>query len=237
MSKTTSSVSVVIPVYNGVKYLSEAIESVLAQTTQPMEVIVVDDGSSDGTAEISRQYSLHIRYIYQSNAGAGAARNRGVELARGKFIAFLDADDLWVAEKLSLQLAAFEKNPALDMAFGTVRQFHSPELDRKTRGQIDLAIETMPGYVPGTMLVLKESFERVGGFNPAWKLAEFIDWHARAVDLKLKSVMLSEVVLMRRWHTTNQGVYKAGYRAEYARVLKAALDRRRKGNDARSQAE
>ncbi len=108
-------VSVVIPAYNAAAYIVAAIESVLAQTVMPAEIIVVDDGSTDSTAALLEPYQNRIRYIYQENAGVSAARNRAIEAANGDFIAFLDADDVWHPQKLELQMEVFAKIPALGL--------------------------------------------------------------------------------------------------------------------------
>ncbi len=121
-----SSVSVIIPAYNAERYLAEALASVFGQSRVPEEIIVVDDGSTDRTEEVVRKHGEAIRFLKQPHRGPGAARNLGVESARGEFIAFLDADDLWLPEKLSAQLDLFRTRPNIDMAFGRVRQFISP---------------------------------------------------------------------------------------------------------------
>lgn len=215
-------VSVIIPVYNCECYLAQAIESVLAQTYQPIELIVVDDGSTDGSAEVAQQFTPHVRYHRQANSGTAVARNRGVTLARGSFLAFLDADDVWVADKLARQLAAFRDTPDLDMVFGHVRQFYSRE------GQLDDSpAGTMPGYSAIAMLIKRESFQQAGPFDTRWQVGEFIDWYAKAMDAGLRSRMLPDVVALRRIHATNQGITQRPARTDYARILKAALDRRR----------
>ena len=108
-------VSVVIPAYNAAPYVAEAVESVLAQTASPAEIIVVDDGSTDSTAAVLEPYQNRIRYIYQENAGVSAARNRAIEAANGDFMAFLDADDTWHPQKLEFQMEAFGRIPALGL--------------------------------------------------------------------------------------------------------------------------
>src|ERR1044072_212389 len=110
-----ASVSVVIPTYNSGPYLLEAIDSLLAQTLLPSEIIVVDDGSSDDTPARLKDYRGRIRYIYQENMGVSAARNRGIEAANGDFIAFLDADDIWHPRKLEFQMETFARIPALGL--------------------------------------------------------------------------------------------------------------------------
>ena len=106
-------VSVVIPAYNVEKYIGRAIDSVLAQTRRPDEIIIVDDGSTDSTAEVIKSYGSKVRFIRQENGGASVARNTGIEAATGQWIAFLDADDEWLPEKLQLQIEHLMRNPDL----------------------------------------------------------------------------------------------------------------------------
>ena len=225
MENTT--ISVIIPVFNAERYLAEAIESVLMQAVKPLEIIVVNDGSTDESEKVANTFKNDICYILQENKGASAARNLGINLAKGSLLAFLDADDVWTAHKLELQLKALEEGPGLDMVFGTVEQFVSPELGVEHINKLRLELKKMPGYHVGTMLIKRESFQQVGLFREDLELAEFIDWFNRAEDMKLHYKMLPEVVMKRRIHTTNQGLYKRQHRKEYASVLKAALDRRR----------
>ncbi len=103
-------VSVIIPVYNGERYLAEAIGSVLAQTYTPFELIIIDDGSSDNSSGIARSFK-EVRYYHQSNQGVAAARNAGISFAHGGFIAFLDQDDIWMHDKLSVQMDYLLQHP------------------------------------------------------------------------------------------------------------------------------
>ena len=103
-------ISCIVPVYNGERFLSQTLDSVLGQTYRPLEVLLSDDGSTDGTPQIAARYSKRIRYLTHANTGPGAARNRGLRLARGDFVALLDADDLWHPEKLERQMAQFEES-------------------------------------------------------------------------------------------------------------------------------
>jgi glycosyltransferase involved in cell wall biosynthesis len=114
MVENTQLVSVIIPLYNGASFLGGAIENVLAQNYQPLEIIVVDDGSTDASTEIAAAYPNGVRYVYQTNAGPAAARNRGIKLAQGPLIAFLDVDDLWSEHKLARQTAYLRANPTMD---------------------------------------------------------------------------------------------------------------------------
>lgn len=218
-------VSVVIPVHNGERYLGEAIESILAQTYRPLELVIVDDGSTDNTAAVCRRFT-GIRYIYQPHAGAAAARNRGVDAACGALLSFLDADDLWAPEKLPRQIAALDTDPRLDMVLGHVQQFHSPELDAPAKARIAGDGAVLAGHV-GTLLIRRAPFLRVGPFATEWRVGEFIDWFARAAELGLIHVTIPDVTLLRRLHTRNMMVRERQSTVDYVRILKAALDRRR----------
>ncbi len=112
------SLSVVIPAYNCGKYIGRAVDSVLSQSRMPDEVIVVDDGSDDNTADVAGGYGEKVRLIRQDSAGASAARNAGIEAANAEWIAFLDGDDEWLPEKLELQLGLLERNEHLDWTTG-----------------------------------------------------------------------------------------------------------------------
>jgi glycosyltransferase involved in cell wall biosynthesis len=222
-----SLISVIIPVYNCDRYLGEAIQSVLDQTYQPLEIIIIDDGSTDRSADVAKSFSPTVQYYFQPNGGLGHARNAGIKLATGNFFAFLDADDLWVENKLSHQIAAFDNDPTLDVIFGLVKQFISPELDENIQDKIHCPPELMPGYIAGTMLIKREAFFRVGLFNTHLKLGEFIDWYIKVTEQGLKSSILPEVLLKRRIHDANMGISERKSRTDYVRILKASLDRRR----------
>jgi glycosyltransferase involved in cell wall biosynthesis len=222
-----SEVSVIVPARDGERYLAEALESILVQTLAPAEVIVVDDGSTDGTAGVAARFAPRVRCVRQEAGGAAAAVNRGIGEADGPLIAFLDADDLWTPDKLALQVAAMEGDPELDLVFGHVEQFHSPELEEADRRAIVASNEHLVGYSRGTMLARREALDRVGPFDTRWQVGEFVDWHARAVDSGLRMLVVPEVVMRRRMHTSNAGLRAADARGDYARIVRAALNRRR----------
>jgi glycosyltransferase involved in cell wall biosynthesis len=221
-------VSVIIPVRDGAPYIASAIESVLKQTKPPAELLVIDDGSRDPTVNIASQFSPYgVRLIQQRPGGAAAARNTGVKLARHELLAFLDGDDLWTSTKLERQCAELQSDATLDMAFGHVRQFVSPDVEPGTRGRLRCPQEAISCPHIGTMLIRRESFQRVGLFETDWAVGEFLAWYARAQLLRLREKMLREVLLERRLHRTNQGVLKRSDRGDYVRVIKKILDRRR----------
>jgi glycosyltransferase involved in cell wall biosynthesis len=226
-----SLISVIIPVYNGERYLGEAIQSVPTQTYEPVELIVIDDGSTDRSADVAKGFS-NVRYELQENRGISAARNRGVEVARGEFLAFLDADDVWISDKLSLQMAAVERDPTLNLVFGHVKEFVSPELVELLKGQVQVADGIVPGLIPSTLLVRREAFVRMGVFETNWKMGEFAAWYTRAIEHKLNQIMLPNLVARRRVHDANNGRRQRESATDYVRILKASLDRRRMASTA-----
>jgi glycosyltransferase involved in cell wall biosynthesis len=219
-------ISVVIPTLNGERYLGAAIDSVLGQDHRPVEIIVVDDGSSDDTARIARSFP-EVTYLRQDHAGIGAARNLGVARSSGGLLAFLDHDDLWEPGKLELQVRTLERDPSLEAVLGHVIEFVSPEVEPDEVARLRPALERAPGVNPGAMLIRRESFDRVGPFETRWTVAEWIDWYARAQERGLRVEMLPDVVLRRRLHGRNQGIREARSRVQYVQAVKAALDRRR----------
>lgn len=217
-------ISVVIPVYNGARHLAAAIESVLRQTVPVLEVIVVDDGSTDHSADIARRFGDQVCLLNQPNSGAAVARNFGIQHAQGNFLAFLDADDLWSERKLEWQLRALKEPPYPEVVYGMAEEFYSDELDDTAKRSIRPLKSIQPAHVAGAMLISSENFHRVGFFNPELRIAETVEWFARARELQLKEVVIPEVVLQRRIHSSNSGLRIS--KMEYVRVIKESLDRR-----------
>lgn len=214
-------VSVIIPVHNGVRHVREAIESVLGQTYTAIEVIVVDDGSTDASAGFARRFGARVRWHAQANQGTAAARNCGVRLTRGAFLAFLDQDDLWLPDKLAFQMATVASDPALDGVFGQIEQLD----ERSADGHVTRV--THNGCLASALLIRRPAFQRVGWFDTRWRLAEWADWYVRAVEAGIRLGMPARLVARRRVHDSNKGVLGTRWRGEYVRVLKASLDRRR----------
>jgi glycosyltransferase involved in cell wall biosynthesis len=225
-------VSVIIPVHNGERYLADAVDSVLRQSYAPLEVIVIDDGSTDGSASVAQAYGAPVRYAYQPHSRVGAALNHGLSLARGDFIAALDADDLWTEGKLARQMAVLEASPEPALVFGHVEQFVSPELDAEAAARLRCPSELMPGYIPGTLLTQRDVFPRVGPFETQWRAGEFLDWYLRALDLSIRVVMLPDLLLRRRLHRTNHGLLERDAKGDLTKVLRLAMHRRRVGEGA-----
>jgi glycosyltransferase involved in cell wall biosynthesis len=220
-------ISIIIPVFNGERYLSETIDSVLNQSYRPIDVVILDDGSTDNSADIAKRYLPSIKYYYQPNGGIASALNQGISRSEGEYLSFLDADDLWLPDKLALQIKALETDPTIDMVFGHMRQFFSPDLEDTMKANIVLIDGIMPSYFKGTMLIRRESFFRAGLFDTRWHLGDFIDWYLKSLEKGLKSFMMPDFFMERRIHNSNMGITQRRFQSDYLRILKASLDRRR----------
>ncbi len=227
MTEFTPKVSVIVPCHNAAAYLAEALDSLLAQQPAPWEVIVIDDGSTDGSAAIAEAFGLPVRCHRQENQGIAAARNQGLRLAAGEVIAFLDADDLWPVDSLSLRLRKLAEEPGLDVVFGGVEAFVSPELSEKDKLALQAPPGTQAGRLAGASLFRREVFERVGGFDTGFTVGETMDWIARAEEQGVVMGQVDGVVLRRRIHSANTVRKTERLQADYLRLLRASLLRRR----------
>jgi len=216
----------VIPVYNGERYLASALQSVFGQDYHPFEVIVVDDGSVDGSADIARSYK-EIQYMHQRNQGVGVARNVGIAAARGQFIAFLDQDDLWATNKLSVQVEYLLQRPEVGYVLAGQRLFLEPGTSRPPWLKRELLLKDHTGFVPGTLVVRKTIFEQTGVFDSSYRNGSDAEWLFRAKDLGIAAGILPEVLLYKRIHGSNQSHETEMSKAEIFQALKASLDRRR----------
>lgn len=224
-----SEVSCIVPVFNGERYLREALDSILGQTHAAAEIIVVDDGSTDATADVIAAYSDRVRCLRQENRGPAAARNRGCGAARGSFVAFLDADDLWDETKLERQIARFCARPELDLCFTYGRNFWIPELrEEAAHFEQHRIARPLPVYLPSTLLARRRAFESVGGFDERLRFGHSTEWVLRARSQGVLTEVLPEVLYHRRLHHTNRSrKMSAESRDEFLRLVKAKLDRER----------
>jgi len=220
-------ISTIVTVFNYERFVGEAIESVLTQTRKVDEVIVVNDGSTDGTAAVLAAFEKHINIINQPNSGEPAALNAALSIATGDVLTFLDADDLWNVDKTKTQCEILTHHPSVEAVFGMVQQFVSED-SLQGSGTARPCRPPQPGVSKITMMIRRASFERVGAFNEAVRHAEFVEWYTRAVTASLRTTMLDRVVAMRRIHDRNKGIVN---RREQSRdtlySLKQMLSRRR----------
>lgn len=220
-------VSIVIPAFNAEPYIAEAIESVLADSHRPLEIIVVDDGSTDGTAAVVERFDEQVTLIAQPNRGIAAARNAGFAATQGSYLATHDADDRWVGGRLTRQLAVLDARPDIDIVYGHARQFFSPELDAEERSRLRIAKEVIAVRSVTSMLARRAAFERVGPLEEEYAVGQSLSWTLRADEIALRTVLLPDVVFERRIHRTNQGRTRRDLANLRLHALKASLDRRR----------
>lgn len=195
-------VSTIIPVYNGEQFIGEAIDSVLAQTYHPIEIIVVDDGSQDNTAKIVKSYPQVI-YIHQKNSGCGTAKNTGIQHSKGDFLAFLDADDLWNEQKIEIQMDPLLNNPEIEYVICNMKNFYQPGRIPDQKIKEIFPDKEQAAYIPSGLLIRKTVFKKVGDFNPNMFEANDTDWHFRAKDKGIRMVNVNKLLLYRRIHGSN----------------------------------
>jgi glycosyltransferase involved in cell wall biosynthesis len=226
---TQELVSVVIPTFNYRTFVTEAVDSALAQTYQPVEVIVVDDGSTDRTDEALAPYGDRIRYLYQANQGLSGARNTGIRAARGRFVALLDSDDLWHPQKLEMQMRYLGRHPqvgllaaapALDISHGW-KPLDPWQCQRGTQVTLEhLVIRSRFG--PSSVVIRRDCFDRVGFFDPDLRSCEDRDMWIR-IAAHFPMVKLPEPLW---WYRVHPGaMHKAAARMEEYefRVLRKAM--------------
>lgn len=224
-------VSCIVPVFNGERYLSQALDSIFAQSYANLEVIAVNDGSTDASAGILRSYKQQVRCLEQSDKGPAAARNLGANAARGEYLAFLDQDDLWHADKLTRQLARFEARPDVDLCIGYVQMFWIEELQEEAvRLQAQPRTRPQPGYTSGALLVRRNVFEKVGGFDSSLWFGDAMEWFLRAAEHGAVMELLPQVLLYHRMHAANLTRRRRVASAdEFLGIVKRSLDQRRQG--------
>lgn len=200
-------VSVIIPAYNAARYLAETLASALGQTLTDIEVIVVDDGSKDNTAEVVRAFPA-VRYVHQQNAGVSAARNKGAAHARGEFLAFLDSDDLWHPDKLRQQVEALRQHP--DSVFSRTEAVSDPSRQAAIQnGQREPGAphELIPDFhtsflVPylttSTVMVRRSAFEQAKGFDTSLRIAEDVDFYLRVLIHQPLVVKMTQTLVYKR---------------------------------------
>ena len=226
-SRTTGQkplVSVIIPVYNGERFIKSAIEHVCAQNYPALELIVVDDGSTDDTAEIVESVDVDVRFFRQDNLGPAAARNRGLKDASGEFIFFLDADDYWPANTVNM-LVEHILNDDVDI----VRGYAQVVLEIEGQQEVEFRgnpKESFADYI-GAAVYRKSVFNAVGLFDPGLLFGEDADWFVRARECQVNMRRIEDVTLYVRRHGDNMTEDKSLVELNTLRVFKKALDRRR----------
>ncbi len=215
-------VGAALPVYNGERFLAEALQSILVQTHPVRDIVVVDDGSDDASRHVASEVGPPVRVVGLPHVGVGAARSEAVRRVRGEIILFLDADDLLTPDSVACRIELFANRPDLDIVYGQIRSFSVCG----ENGPIPLD-EARPGHVAGAMLARRSALHRVGPFASDLEVSEGLDWLLRARETGLREATVQRLVQWRRVHGANNSIVHGNSRREMARVLKRSLDRRR----------
>ncbi len=224
MAPESPRISVIIPVHNGEEFLAETIQSVLGQDQPSLEIIVVDDGSTDGTADVVHGFGDRLRYIYQDNSGRAASpRNKGIGLARGEWLIFLDADDLWPEARLETQLLYMD-DPETEIVLGYTQRFWA----RKGTRVYDQFTEPELAMKLAASLIRRSVFDKVGLFDTTLRFCDDWDWYMRAREMGIRIVIHPEVAIYYRRHDHNLTNQEDLANKEFMMVLKRSIDRRRK---------
>ncbi|MEQ8717456.1 MAG: glycosyltransferase family A protein [Acidimicrobiales bacterium] len=196
------SVSAIIPTYNSARYLAETLEAILAQTIPPLEVLVVDDGSTDDSVEVALGYSPTVTVLPGEHAGTAATRQRGLEASTCELVAGCDADDLWAPTKLERQIDALVADPGLDAVGCLADEFLSPDVDESYIPGRGLH-QRVRSLAASSLLIRRRFVTSMGGFDTAFGLGESIDWFAKALRAGIRTDIVDEVLMRRRIHAHN----------------------------------
>jgi glycosyltransferase involved in cell wall biosynthesis len=222
-------ISVIVPVYNGSDFLSEAIDSIRQQMYGSIEIIVVDDGSTDSTPQIINGFASSIQSIRQNNAGPAAARNAGLRLARGEVIGFLDTDDLWPPDKLKIQMQCLMDNPHVEMVMGRIQVIELPGAIKR-RHRFNIEQEPAVNVHLGGALFRRSIFGKVGAFDESLRYSEDIDFFMRVREYGIQVAVTDHVTLYYRLHQHNMTHDLAKGDSYLLRAFKKSLDRRRQAH-------
>ncbi len=229
-----SKVSVIIPAYNADRFVKEAVASALAQTYKKIEVIVIDDGSTDNTRAILQPYleTDKIKYIHQSNKGLAAARNTGIKNSSGEYIALLDADDIFLPLKIEKQIDYFEKHPECDICYCDLYHFWDDEPEKlfKLNYRYYSGDEVLPNLLkkdfiaPLTMVIRKSVFEKFGGFDENFRRSEDLEFLFRVLSAGVKICFLNDILAKLRLRRTDN-LQSFQSQPEVKRTVLATLER------------
>lgn len=224
----TPLVSVIVPVFNGKKFIEKAVENILSQNYPAIELVFVDDGSTDRSAEVIQSLDVDLRYFRQSNQGPAAARNRGVLNASGEIVAFLDVDDYWPSNNLFLLIRELLQDDSLDVVRGHAQLVR--ESDTGETEYIGSPHESFPDYI-GAGVYRKRVFTKVGMYDPGLRYGEDNDWFNRAREAGVHMKRLEEVTLFVRRHGDNMTEGKDLVELNTLQVFKKFLERKRAADD------
>lgn len=219
-------VSVLLPVYNGAAHLAAAVDSVLRQTFTRFELIAVDDGSTDGSAAMLRSYPA-VCLVEQPNRGVAAARNAGLNMARGEFIAFIDQDDTWMPDKLARQAAFLQEHPGVGVVTSHEEIILAPGVSRPAWLRPEMLANPHPTYVPSALLIRRAVLDEVGRFGETFRCGSDTDWLCRARDQGVDIQVLPEVLIRKGVHGANESRQVRISQSEIVSLLRDSIRRKR----------
>lgn len=223
-------ISCIITSFNSDEFIAEALNSIKEQTYKNIEIIVADGGSTDNTRGIVEKFNSGIKFFTRENTGPATTRNLGLRNARGNYIAFLDADDLWHPKKLEKQMNYFDENPGTDLCITYAEMFWSQELkEEKDFYKDHLRTKPIPGYATTTLLAKKSVFRKTGEFNDNFWFSDATDWFIRVKELGLKLKVIEEPLTFHRMHESNLTKRRSDEsRDEFLRLVKGVIDRKKR---------
>ncbi len=216
-------VSVIIPIFNGRKFIRECLQSVLGQEYPHLEIIAIEDGSERDSEDIVRRFPA-VTYVRQRNKGNAVARNNGIAMSRGAYIAFLDCDDMYDRSKTTTQIRYFADHSACRAVSGLTREFVQPGIEVPQWVRPKALQGDHAGGSPGTLMVAREVFDEVGLFDPEFTMTSDIQWLMRARRSGVAVPHVPRVVLHKRIHSQNQSAFPspnhvASYHRELVRIF------------------
>jgi glycosyltransferase involved in cell wall biosynthesis len=223
--------TVIVPVYNAERHIAAAIQSILEEQYPSLEILVIDDGSTDRSAEILRGFP-EVTYYYQDNRGPASARNRGIRLAQGEFILFLDADDLFPKGKIRQQLSYFDQKPEIELTIGKSQVFFEEGANTSVIRFPDETHQVL-NVLLGSGLYRKTAFEKVGELDENLRFGEDFDWFNRVREQEVPLLVTNDITLHYRRHSTNMTREIELVKLNAIQLLKRSLDRRRKEGEIR----
>lgn len=225
MSSPGSRVGVIIPVLNAARHIARALESVAAQQPAPVDILVVDGGSTDDSVAIARSYA-GVRTIQQRGRGLGSARNQGLALVEGDYVGFCDADDCWSANALTSRLNAFAQHPWAVAVMGRV-VFDCRDGTEPTILQSQRVGTIRAGFTPGALLARRVAFDQLGAFDEQLTIGTDSDWFVRLQQSSLQTLQIDEIVLYKATRAGSLSTDVATYRRELMAIARRFIDGRR----------
>lgn len=224
----SGSVSVVLAVRNGERYVAEALESVFRSELKPLEILVIDGNSTDGTAAIAASFP-RTRIVPQQSTGIPNAYNQAIGLAKGELIAFISHDDVWMPGKLDIQVGYMTANPTVLLTVGMVEHFLEDGATPPEGFRRELLDRPYPGWIMEALMVRPKIFEIVGLFDPQFTVSEDTDWFARVRDIGVESSVLPEVLVRKRVHGSNASLNYAKINHLLLRAMRSSVERKKVG--------